>query len=131
VTSTGEQYGLFLWHGRALIVGPGVDSTPHAHFAAQLTLGLDRPFRARLATDMPWVETQAAIFAPNQPHQLDCGGGMLAHLFVELPQRQQAITTQVIAQYPAQPEFSAIRASIDAARYGKLDIDTAGCAVWQ
>lgn len=126
-----EQYSMFLWHGRALVVGPGVDSTPHAHFAAQLTLGLDSPFRARLGPDMPWVETQAAIFAPNQPHQLDCGGSMLAHLFVELPQRQQTIATQMRAQYHALPDFQPIRAAIDVARFGKLDIDTAERAMQQ
>jgi AraC family transcriptional regulator len=131
VGSDAEQYSLFLWHGRALVVGPGVDSTLHAHFAAQLTFGLDRPFRARLGPDMPWVETQAAIFAPNQPHQLDCGGNMLAHLFVELPQRQQTIATQVNAQYHTLPDFQPIRAAIDAVRFGKRDIDTAEQAMQQ
>lgn len=131
VADGAERYSLFLWHGRALVVGPGVDSTPHAHFAAQLTLGLDRPFRARLGPDKPWVETKAAIFAPNQPHQLDCGGSTLAHLFVELPQRQQTVATQVDAQYHALPDFAVIRAAIDAARFGKLDIDHAEQAARQ
>ncbi|HEY0845853.1 MAG TPA: AraC family transcriptional regulator [Noviherbaspirillum sp.] len=126
-----DQYRLFLWHGRALVVGPGIDSSPHAHFAAQLTLGLDRPFRVRLSTDAPWQETQAAVFAPNQRHQLDCGGGMLAHLFVELPQRQQAVATRVDAQYHALADFAPVRAAIDAARRGMLGIDSAASACQQ
>jgi len=122
---------LFLWHGRAFIVGPGIDSTPHAHYAAQITLGLDRPFRVRLAPGAPWVETQAAVFAPNQHHQLDCGGSMLAHLFVELPQRQQTVATEVIASFPDSPDFAPVRAAIDAARRNGLDLDTAENAVQQ
>lgn len=124
-------YSLFLWHGSALIVGPGVDSTPHAHFAAQLTVGLERPFRARLGPELPWMETQAAIFAPNQPHQLDCGGSMLAHLFVELPQRRQTVTTAVDAPYHAAPAFASVRAAIEAARAGALDSDAAEHAMRQ
>jgi len=122
---------LFLWHGRAFIVGPGIDSTPHAHYAAQITLGLDRPFRVRLGAGAPWVETQAAVFAPNQHHQLDCGGSMLAHLFVELPQRQQTVATEVNAAFPALEDFAPVRAAIDAARRGGLDLETAENAVQQ
>ncbi|WP_420475858.1 helix-turn-helix domain-containing protein [Noviherbaspirillum sp. ST9] len=126
-----EPASLFLWHGRALIVGPGIDSTPHAHFAAQITLGLDRPFRVRLGADAPWVETQAAVFAPNQQHQLDCGGSMLAHLFVELPQRQHAVATEVNAAYNTLPDFQPVNAAIEAARNGMLDLDTAENAAQQ
>jgi AraC-like DNA-binding protein len=122
---------LFLWHGRALVVGPGIDSSPHAHYAAQITLGLDRPFRVRLGADEPWLETQAAVFAPNQRHQLDCGGGMLAHLFVELPQRQQTVATDVHARFHVRTDFAPVRAAIDAARRGELDLDTAGHAAQQ
>jgi AraC family transcriptional regulator len=119
---------LFLWHGCSLIIGPGIDSTPHAHFAAQLTLGIDRPFRARLQADSNWVETRAAVFAPNQPHQLDCDGGMLAHLFVELSQRQQTVVGDLHARFHVCPEFQAVHAAIEAARRGKLDADMAGQA---
>ena len=126
-----EPASLFLWHGRAFIVGPGIDSTPHAHYAAQITLGLDRPFRVRLEADAPWTETQAAVIAPNQRHQLDCGGGMLAHLFVELPQRQQTVATALEGAFHAMPEFAPVTAAIDAARRGALDIDTAEHAAQQ
>lgn len=126
-----EPASLFLWHGRALIVGLGIDSTPHAHYAAQITLGLDQPFRVRLGADAPWVETQAAVFAPNQQHQIDCGGGMLAHLFVELPQRQQTVATEVNASFHALSDFQPVRAAIDAARKGALDLGTAEHAAQQ
>lgn len=116
---------LFLWYGRALVVGPGIDSTPHAHYAAQVTLGLDRPFRVRLGANAPWVETEAAVFAPNQQHQLDCSGSMLAHLFVELPQRRQSVVTEVHAQYHSLPDFQPVRAAIDAARSGTLHANIA------
>jgi AraC family transcriptional regulator len=122
---------LFLWHGRALVIGPGIDSAPHAHFAAQLTLGPDRPFRARLEPAAPWIETGAVLFAPNQRHQIDCGGATLAHLFAELPQRGLRITTALQAQYHALPGFTPVRAAIDAAGAGRLDIDTAEDAVRQ
>lgn len=78
---------LFLSRGRALVIGPGIDSRLHTHFAAQLTLALERPFRARLGADLAWEQTSAALFAPNQLHQIDCGGDLLAHLFLELPPR--------------------------------------------
>lgn len=122
---------LFLWHGQALIVGPGVDSTPHAHFALQLTVGLERPFRVRLGPDAPWIESSAAVFAPNQAHQIDCGGSMLAHLFIELPQRQETVASVSDARYHLLPDFIAVQAALDAARHGGLGIDGAQQAAQQ
>jgi AraC-like DNA-binding protein len=116
---------LFLWHGRALVVGPGIDSIPHAHFAAQITVALERPFRVRLDAGSPWISTQAAIFAPNQMHQLDCGGAMLAHLFVDSPQCRQAISSVCDAGYCQGPEFSEVMAALQTARQSRLDIDAA------
>ncbi|WP_158597875.1 helix-turn-helix domain-containing protein [Noviherbaspirillum saxi] len=116
---------MYLWHGHALVIGPGIDSTPHAHFAVQLTLGIDRPFRARLGPDQNWIETRAAVFAPNQFHQIDCGGDMLAHLLVELPQRQQTVATVLPAQFDALPHFAPVRAAIDSAKEGTLDAELA------
>ncbi|KRB89095.1 helix-turn-helix domain-containing protein [Noviherbaspirillum sp. Root189] len=122
---------MYLWHGSAMLIGPGIDSSPHAHFAVQLTLGLDKPFRARLGPDQPWIETRAAVFAPNQFHQIDCGGDMLAHLLVELPQRQQTVSTVMPAQYDALPHFAQVRAAFAAARQGRLDSDMAREAAQQ
>ncbi|RJG05405.1 AraC family transcriptional regulator [Noviherbaspirillum cavernae] len=123
-----RRSSLFLWHGRALVVGPGIDSTPHAHFAAQLTLALERPFRARLDVQQAWIETDAAIFAPNSAHQLDCGGGMLAHLFIELP---LSIGSVLNAQYHCLQEFMPVREALAAAQQGRLDMDAAQLAAQQ
>ncbi|WP_334188763.1 AraC family transcriptional regulator [Noviherbaspirillum sp.] len=122
---------LYLWHGRALVVGPGIDSTPHAHFAAQITVALERPFRVRLDAGSPWVSTHAAIFAPNQMHQLDCGGAMLAHLFIDSPQCRHAISSVCDAGYRQAPGFSGVMAALDEARQGRLDIDAAERAARQ
>lgn len=129
--STADRACMYLWHGRALIVGPGIDSSPHAHLALQLTLGLDRAFRARLAPDQPWQEAGAAVFSPNQAHQLDCGGAMLAHLFVEMPLSQQAIGTVMPAQYQALPHFAPVRSALEAARRGSLGMEDAAQAAAQ
>lgn len=116
---------MFLWRGSALVIGPGINSTPHAHFAAQLTLGLERPFRARLWSDLPWIETDAAVFAPNQTHQIDGDGGPLAHLFVELAPRRLTDVTRLDVDYHAAPAFLMIKAALDKAGGGRLDIDQA------
>lgn len=126
-----QRGSLFLWHGRALVVGPGIDSSPHAHFAMQLTFGIDKPFRVRLGKEGAWTETRAALFAPNQAHQLDCRDSLLAHIFVELPQRQKTLASQVEAGYERQPAFAPVAAAIDAARHGALDIDAAEGALQQ
>lgn len=130
-SASASQACLFLWHGRSFMVVPGIDSIPHAHYALQLTLGLDGPFRVRLGADAPWVETESALFAPNQPHQLDCGSRMMAHLFFELPQRQQAVATMVRAGYHTLPGFAPVREAIEAARRGRLALEAAETAAQQ
>lgn len=120
--------GLYLWHGRALVLGPGIDSTPHAHYAAQISLALDRPVRVRSASagpDADWIETEAVVFAPNAPHQLDCGGALMAHLFVELPLRQRVVRTTLNADFRTRADFAPVRAGLERALRGELDI---GCA---
>jgi len=99
---------LFLWRAAALVIGPGIDSKLHRHFALQLTFGIDGPFRARLADDAAWSETTAAVFAPNQPHQID-GGGMLAHLFLELPQPHRHGLGGLQADFAGTEGFATVR----------------------
>ena len=120
-----ERGYLFLWRGRALLVGPGIDSRFHCHYAAQLTLALDRPFRVRLSPDSPWTTTSVATFAPNQSHQLDGAGAMLAHLLIDLSRRLPGNIIALAPAYPDSPAFVAIRAGIEAARRGRLAIDDA------
>lgn len=116
---------LFLWRGRSLVIGPGIDSKFHAHFATQLTWGLDGPFQARLGPDQPWTSTRAAIFSSNQPHQIHCESTLLAHLFVELPQRSPAAHSVLLADYGKAVGYAAVRASLALARDGKLDLERA------
>ena len=77
---------IYLWQGRALIIGPAIDSAPHRHFAMQLTLSLDQPFTLH-------VEGQAeqsvygSLFLPGQEHQLAGQGATLAHLFIDPGER--------------------------------------------
>ncbi len=102
---------LYLWRAAALVIGPAIDSRLHSHFALQLSVGVDGPFRARLAAAADWQDTQAALFAPNQPHQID-GEGVLAHLFLELPWRATAIDSRVQAQYGETADFAKTRAAL-------------------
>ena len=69
---------LFLWRGQALVIGTRINSKPHSHFALQMSYGLEGPFLARLSPEHAWQSTRAAIFGPNQNHELDCGGQALA-----------------------------------------------------
>jgi AraC-like DNA-binding protein len=108
---------LFLWRAAALVIGPGIDSKLHRHFALQLTFGIDGPFRARVADDAKWSETSAAVFAPNQPHQID-GGGMLAHLFLEVPQPHRHGIGSLQADFAGMAEFAAVRAYLQHACRG-------------
>ena len=104
---------LFLWRGQALVIGTRIDSKPHSHFALQMSYGLYGPFRARLSADHAWQTTRAAIFGPNQNHELDCGGQALAHLFLTVP----ACASSLDAAFAEHDEFAALaqhmRAQLD------------------
>ncbi|MEN9868168.1 MAG: hypothetical protein RL748_3758 [Pseudomonadota bacterium] len=95
---------LFLWRGQALVLGTRLDSQPHSHFALQMSYGIDTPFRARLDPDQPWHSTRAAIFGPNQQHELACDGAALAHLFLTVP----TCPSSLDAGFALQPEFTAL-----------------------
>ncbi|WP_211452113.1 hypothetical protein [Collimonas antrihumi] len=120
-----QRSHLFLWRGRALVIGPGIDSRVHAHFATQLTWGLDAPFQARLAPDQPWTSTRAAIFSSNQPHQIHCEATLLAHLFIELPQRAQTTPSALVAAFGDDPECTQVQIGLEQARHGGLDLQRA------
>jgi AraC-like DNA-binding protein len=113
---------LYLWRGCSLVVGPGIDSKLHSHFAMQLTVSLDQPFRARFSEQDPWTETKAATFAPNQMHQID-SAGLLAHLFVEGPQRGHGDVSALQADYVDTADFDGIRAALRYACEGKPDME--------
>lgn len=108
---------LYLWRGVSFVVGPAIDSRLHSHFALQLSVSLDGPFRARFTASDPWQSTDAALFAPNRTHQID-GDGVLAHLFLELPWRTETLASSVRADYGTSPGFAAIRASLRGLAHG-------------
>jgi AraC-like DNA-binding protein len=99
---------LYLWRGASLVIGPAIDSRLHSHFALQMSVGLDGPFRARFAATDEWQITEAALFSPNQTHQID-GDGVLAHLFMEVPWRSAAVASGVHAAYGGLAEFVAVK----------------------
>ena len=108
---------LFLWPDRALVLGVALDSHPHAHFAAQWSWGISGSFRTRLKASDPWQETRATFFAPNQEHQLDSTGTLLAHLFVVLPTRRTPLCSQLhadFAQGAAQTAFAVVQQHLQA-----------------
>ena len=72
----------FLSVGSALYLGPAGDTTPHAHHALQVSVGLDAPFRLRQGAGR-WREYEAAIVPADVPHQLDGGWTDLLLLYLE------------------------------------------------
>ncbi len=76
-----DKARLFLWEGGALFIGPLADTSPHKHHAAQITIGLDGPFR--ILQNGTWQESRAIAIPPNQPHQLDGGPSALAIALVD------------------------------------------------
>ncbi len=72
---------LFLWEGGALYFGPLSDNALHKHHAAQITLGLDGPFRLKYGGK--WQEHRAIAIPANQPHQLDGGASLLAIALID------------------------------------------------
>jgi AraC-like DNA-binding protein len=125
---TRPETHLFLWRGCALVIGPSLDSKLHSHFAMQLTFGLDQMFRVRLSKDDAWGDTGAAIFAPNQRHQVDCDG-QLAHLFVEFPQREGSNVTALDAGFDCLPAFDEVRNILSDAVSGIITLESAEHAV--
>lgn len=114
-----------MWRGSALVISPGIDSSLHTHFALQLTYGLQRSFRVRLQADQPWTVTRSACFAPHQAHQIDSDGGLLAHLFVEMPEMLNADCTAVPAAFAGVPAFQRMADSLQDGRHQMLDMAVA------
>ncbi|PXX41855.1 helix-turn-helix transcriptional regulator [Undibacterium pigrum] len=116
---------LFLWRGAALVISPGIDSSLHTHYALQLSFGLERPFRARLQADHDWTETRSASFAPHDAHQIDSDGGMLAHLFLEMPEAVKLNGTDLQAAFADHPAFQTLASSLADNRHQSLDMAAA------
>lgn len=74
---------LWLWPGRAFYIGPAFGTTPHAHHAVQVSLGLTGQLRIRAAATERWQRVHVAIVAPGQEHQLDGEGQRVALLYLD------------------------------------------------
>lgn len=77
---------MYLWRGKALVLGVETDSIPHAHHAIQLSLALEGEFRLARG-DGPLQATQAAMLWPGQQHKIAANGALIAHLFIDPGQR--------------------------------------------
>lgn len=77
-----KEARVYLWSGRALVFGVSIDSTPHAHYAAQLSLALEGSFRVTDARGGV-RRVRHALFAPGEVHRIEAGPARLAHLFVD------------------------------------------------
>lgn len=124
---------LYLWRGASFVIGPAIDSRLHSHVALQLTAGIEGGFRARLAGTDDWQETQAALFAPNQAHQID-GAGVLAHLFLELPWRSETVMSSVCAGFGESAGFTEVRAllvGLANLRVADMDLAAQAARAWR
>lgn len=99
---------LTIWHGRTLFLGHTLDTSPHQHYAMQISVGLERPFR--LFSDGEWQEHQAVFINSNYSHQLVGEGWQIVLLIDPTLSSVQHIHTE----QPIQPiEFDTLTSLSD------------------
>jgi len=74
---------LYLSGARGLYVGPAFVTSVHAHHAVQVCIALDGTLRLRRSSTDRWQCCRGAVIAPDQPHQLDGRGAVLALLYLD------------------------------------------------
>lgn len=74
---------LFLWNGKALYVGQGLESTLHQHHAVQIGISLAQPFNVRCHLADGYMPVQGFIANPNMPHQIDAADTPSIFLWLE------------------------------------------------
>ena len=73
-----------IWPAGLVVWGPGMRSSPHAHHALQIVLGLNGPLRARESPARRWRRVGAIIVEPDAVHEVDCSvAGSVLIAFVE------------------------------------------------
>lgn len=73
-----------IWPAGLVVWGPGMRSSPHAHHALQIVLGLDGPLRARESPARRWRRVGAILVEPDAIHEVDCSvAGSVLIAFVE------------------------------------------------
>lgn len=73
---------VLLGEGRGLYLGPVGDTTPHAHHALQIAVGLEGPLALSLRDREPEARP-AWLVLPDDPHQLHPDPGPVALFFLE------------------------------------------------
>ncbi len=86
-----KDAAIYLWRGQALVIGGSMDTRPHAHHAAQLTLALSGEFHIRRPRHETTEETTGpltfAALPPDELHAIDGRSAQLAYLFVDAGSR--------------------------------------------
>ena len=106
------QGRVFLSVGRALYLGTAGDTTPHAHHALQVSIGLDTPVRLRHGGGT-WRECDGVVVAPDVTHQLDRGWGDLVLFYVE-PESTDGRRWLRVAREPIRPVSTTIVSAVRA-----------------
>jgi AraC family transcriptional regulator len=80
---------VFLWRERGFYLGAASDTCVHAPHAIKVCIAAHGNFRLRDGRSSVWKSHQAALVAPDYPHQLDGRGAMLS-LFYLIPETAEA-----------------------------------------
>lgn len=90
---------IYLWRGQALVIGGSMDTRPHAHHAAQLTLALSGEFHVRRPQHATAGPQTFAALPPDELHAIDGRSAQLAYLFVDAGSRANG-RWQAVAEAP-------------------------------
>lgn len=70
---------LFLSTGLVLFLGRHLNTAPHCHFAASVTISLDAPFRFRVR-GKEWIEAHGCAARPNAHFEVDMGEARVVNI---------------------------------------------------
>ncbi|GAB3243808.1 AraC family transcriptional regulator [Chitinimonas naiadis] len=120
---------MYLWRGRALVLGVDTDSTPHAHHAIQLSLALEGEFRLSQG-ESGLQPCRAAILWPGRQHKIAANGALIAHLFIDPGQR--VLDAWQSAELHPEPSAELCHELLDAWRTPRsLSVCEASVSRWQ
>jgi AraC-like DNA-binding protein len=77
------QTHLFLWHGQALYLGQGRDSSMHQHHALQIGISFEHPFLLRYHSQASYSPVPCFLVRPNTPHQILSASRHALFLWIE------------------------------------------------
>lgn len=73
----------FMWKNMALYLGPGFETDCHAHYAVQVSIGLQQPLRIRAFGTDRWRSEHVAIVPSNAKHQLGVQQGAVVFVYLD------------------------------------------------